>query len=280
MTRLELTRSRVMTGTVLGISVAYVVIGVLLLGMGLTSRFAWWVKAAAIVVTSVFFIEVFFATKGLLGWPGTGAAAGAVSVAVGERGRARSEDPRSRRDLSLDRGTRREQRADRHAALLPAAVLAAARRTLAQGARRDHEGQSAAGHGRRPRGSGRAAERQDRRQARRRASPRPAASWSIADQAKLLQRRAARGVRRDAGADACRQAAVNSHGRGLRAGRRSSPGTPARRSRRLPATRSSAGVVSAQHLAAMQHDHPVGVGDLVAQMRRPQHRDARARCAW
>ena len=54
------------------ISAAYVVMGVLLLAMGLTSRFAWWVKAAAIVVTSVFFVEAFFATKGLLGWPGTG----------------------------------------------------------------------------------------------------------------------------------------------------------------------------------------------------------------
>ena len=46
---------------------------VLLLSMGLSSRFAWWVKAGAIVVTSVFFVEVFFATKSLLGWPGTGA---------------------------------------------------------------------------------------------------------------------------------------------------------------------------------------------------------------
>jgi hypothetical protein len=61
-----------MTSTVLAISAAYVVIGVLLLTLGLSSRFAWWVKAAAIVVTSVFFVEVFFATKGLLGWPRPG----------------------------------------------------------------------------------------------------------------------------------------------------------------------------------------------------------------
>jgi hypothetical protein len=61
-----------MTTTILAISVAYVIIGVLLLTMGLTSRFAWWIKAAAIVVTSVFFVEAFFATKGLLGWPGSG----------------------------------------------------------------------------------------------------------------------------------------------------------------------------------------------------------------
>ena len=61
-----------MTSTVLAISAAYVLIGVLLLALGLSARLAWWVKAAAIVVTSVFFLEVFFATKGLLGWPRAG----------------------------------------------------------------------------------------------------------------------------------------------------------------------------------------------------------------
>jgi len=61
-----------MNAVVLAISVAYVVMAVLLLCMGLTSRFAWWIKGVVIVVTSVFFIESFFATKSLLGWPGTG----------------------------------------------------------------------------------------------------------------------------------------------------------------------------------------------------------------
>jgi hypothetical protein len=61
-----------MTTTLIAISAAYVVLGVLLLSVSLTSPFRWWVKAAAIVVTSAFFIEAFFATKGLLGWPGTG----------------------------------------------------------------------------------------------------------------------------------------------------------------------------------------------------------------
>ena len=61
-----------MTSTVLAVSAAYVVMGVLLLTVGLSTRFAWWVKAIAIVVASAFFIEVFFATKGLLGWPGGG----------------------------------------------------------------------------------------------------------------------------------------------------------------------------------------------------------------
>jgi hypothetical protein len=45
-----------MTASVLAISAAYVVIGVLLLSVGLASSFSWWVKAAAIVVTSAFFV--------------------------------------------------------------------------------------------------------------------------------------------------------------------------------------------------------------------------------
>jgi hypothetical protein len=62
-----------MTATLLAISAAYVVLAVLVLSMGLTSRFSWWVKAGTIVVSSLFFVEVFFASKDLLGWPGTGA---------------------------------------------------------------------------------------------------------------------------------------------------------------------------------------------------------------
>jgi hypothetical protein len=58
-----------MTLTLIAISAAYVVLAVVVLSMGLTSRFAWWIKASAIVVSSVFFVEVFFASKSLLGWP-------------------------------------------------------------------------------------------------------------------------------------------------------------------------------------------------------------------
>jgi hypothetical protein len=61
-----------MTTTLIAISAAYVVMGVLLLSVGLTAPFRWWLKAGAIVLVSGFFVEVFFATKGLLGWPGTG----------------------------------------------------------------------------------------------------------------------------------------------------------------------------------------------------------------
>jgi hypothetical protein len=61
-----------MMNVVLAISIAYAVLGVVLLSMGLTSRFAWWIKAITIVVTCGFFIEVFFSTRSLLGWPGEG----------------------------------------------------------------------------------------------------------------------------------------------------------------------------------------------------------------
>ena len=60
-----------MTSTLLAISAAYVAMSVLLLSLGLTSPLRWWVKAVAIVVTSFFFVEVYFATQSLRGWPGT-----------------------------------------------------------------------------------------------------------------------------------------------------------------------------------------------------------------
>jgi hypothetical protein len=62
-----------MTLTLLGISAAYVVLALVVLSMGLTSKFAWWVKATTIVVSSAFFVEVFFASKSLLGWPASSA---------------------------------------------------------------------------------------------------------------------------------------------------------------------------------------------------------------
>ena len=94
--------------------------------MGLTSRFAWWVKAVAIVVTSVFFVEAFYATKGLLGWPARNSCRQHFQLLW-----ARAVEP----DAKVgDPGaiylwveeTRREQRAERRAALLSPAVFASA----------------------------------------------------------------------------------------------------------------------------------------------------------
>src|SRR5207302_1669599 len=65
-------RRREMTTTLLAISAAYVLLSVLLLWAGIASPLRWWIKAGAIVVTSVFFVEAFFASKSLLGWPSVG----------------------------------------------------------------------------------------------------------------------------------------------------------------------------------------------------------------
>jgi len=61
-----------MTSHVVLLSLGYAALGVLLLWLSLESRLAWWIKAAAIVVTSGFFVVAFFATNGLLGWPARG----------------------------------------------------------------------------------------------------------------------------------------------------------------------------------------------------------------
>jgi len=62
-----------MISTIAALSLAYAVLGVLLLAMLLRARFDWRVKAATIVATSAFFIVAFEETRGLLGWPGSGA---------------------------------------------------------------------------------------------------------------------------------------------------------------------------------------------------------------
>ena len=59
-----------MTGdTIFGLVAAYVVIAILLLSLNLFSRWNWWVKAAAIIVTAGFFIGSYVFTSRLLGWP-------------------------------------------------------------------------------------------------------------------------------------------------------------------------------------------------------------------
>jgi len=50
------------------LSCGYALLGLLLLLAVLRTRLAWPVKAAAVVVTSAFYVVVFFRTEGLLGW--------------------------------------------------------------------------------------------------------------------------------------------------------------------------------------------------------------------
>jgi hypothetical protein len=53
---------------ILGLSFGYALLGVLLLLAVTRARLPWPLKATAIVITSAFYILVFFRTQGLLGW--------------------------------------------------------------------------------------------------------------------------------------------------------------------------------------------------------------------
>lgn len=54
-----------------GLVTAYVIIALLLLSINLYSNWSWKVKAASIVVTSIFYIITFLSFPPLLGWPTT-----------------------------------------------------------------------------------------------------------------------------------------------------------------------------------------------------------------
>lgn len=58
---------------IVGLSTAYVVLGVLLLIAVTRARLPWPAKAVAIAATSAFYVFVFFRLEGFLGWPATAA---------------------------------------------------------------------------------------------------------------------------------------------------------------------------------------------------------------
>lgn len=58
-----------MTAGAIGLVAAYALLGVLLLSLNLKSGWRWPVKAAAIGITTVFFVVAFVAIEGMLGWP-------------------------------------------------------------------------------------------------------------------------------------------------------------------------------------------------------------------
>ena len=58
-----------LTTEIVGLSVAYALLGVLLLTACLFTRLPWPLKAAGIVLTSIFYVVSFYAARGLLGWP-------------------------------------------------------------------------------------------------------------------------------------------------------------------------------------------------------------------
>jgi hypothetical protein len=52
-----------------GIIAAYILLALLLLSINLYSKWSWQVKAAAIVLTSVFYVVTYCSLPALLGWP-------------------------------------------------------------------------------------------------------------------------------------------------------------------------------------------------------------------
>ncbi len=57
-----------LTSDIVGLSIAYAMIGVLLLVACLFTRLPLPLKAGAVIVTSAFYVVSFYATRGLLGW--------------------------------------------------------------------------------------------------------------------------------------------------------------------------------------------------------------------
>jgi hypothetical protein len=60
-----------LSDVIIWLSIAYALLGVLLLIICVFAKIPWPVKACAIVLTSAFYVVSFFATRGLLGWSST-----------------------------------------------------------------------------------------------------------------------------------------------------------------------------------------------------------------
>ena len=60
-----------LSDVIIWLSIAYALLGVLLLVICVFAKVPWPVKAGAIVLTSAFYVVSFFATRGLLGWSST-----------------------------------------------------------------------------------------------------------------------------------------------------------------------------------------------------------------
>jgi hypothetical protein len=57
------------TESVAGLVAAYAIVTMLLVSLNLTSLWRWWIKAGAIIVSTVFFGVTYVAINGLMGWP-------------------------------------------------------------------------------------------------------------------------------------------------------------------------------------------------------------------
>jgi hypothetical protein len=57
--------------SIAGLILSYIALAILLLSLNLASLWRWWVKAAAIIIVTVFFGVSYATIQGLLGWPTT-----------------------------------------------------------------------------------------------------------------------------------------------------------------------------------------------------------------
>lgn len=60
-----------MSVSVVSLAAAYAAVAMLLLSLNLASLWRWWIKAAAIIITTIFFGVTYGAINGLMGWPTT-----------------------------------------------------------------------------------------------------------------------------------------------------------------------------------------------------------------
>ena len=111
----RMSRREASKAKIIGLSVAYALLGLLLLLAVTRARLPWPVKAAAVVLTSAFYIVVFFRTQGLLGWSALDPLPARFQLLWRER-RAQSCREGARRDPSLARGARRREPAERQPA--------------------------------------------------------------------------------------------------------------------------------------------------------------------
>jgi hypothetical protein len=58
-----------MTFGLVGVVAAYILLALLLLSINVASRWLWWVKGAAIVVTTAYFVHSYTSVAGIIGWP-------------------------------------------------------------------------------------------------------------------------------------------------------------------------------------------------------------------
>lgn len=118
---------------VLLLSLSYAVVGALLLVVLVYARLRWSAKAAAVIVTSAFYVANFIAVRGLLGWASDDKLPAAFKLLQSRIVEPHSLEGDFRIDLSVGRGPRRNQQAEWHSAGISNSIQRYARGKNRQG---------------------------------------------------------------------------------------------------------------------------------------------------